>query len=72
MQEFWLKGGPGGQELTSPMTGRGYSDREVVSFDGRVNGAALRRSRGADATHRGYVRARRALDGACGCPPGEP
>ena len=38
MQEFWLKGGPGREELYRARTARAAdtSDREIVSFDGRV------------------------------------
>jgi hypothetical protein len=37
MQEFWLKGGPGGKNYIGPHgQGGNTSDREVVSFDGRV------------------------------------
>jgi len=37
MQEFWLKGGPGGKNYIGPHGDVGGSqDREVVSFDGRV------------------------------------
>jgi hypothetical protein len=37
MQEFWLKGGPGGRNYIGPHgEGGATSDREIVSFDGRV------------------------------------
>ena len=36
-QEFWLKGGPGGKNYIGPHgAGGAASDREIVSFDGRV------------------------------------
>jgi hypothetical protein len=37
MQEFWLKGSPGGKNYIGPHGAAGApEDREVVSFDGRV------------------------------------
>jgi hypothetical protein len=37
MQEFWLKGGPGGKNYIGPHGDvGGTEDREIVSFDGRV------------------------------------
>jgi hypothetical protein len=37
MQEFWLKGGPGGKNYIGPHgAGGANDDREIVSFDGRV------------------------------------
>jgi hypothetical protein len=37
MQEFWLKGGPGGKNYIGPHgEGGNVADREIVSFDGRV------------------------------------
>jgi hypothetical protein len=37
MQEFWLKGGPGGKNYIGPHGDAGVAeDREIVSLDGRV------------------------------------
>jgi hypothetical protein len=37
MQEFWLKGGPGGKNYIGPHGEAGApGDREIVSLDGRV------------------------------------
>jgi hypothetical protein len=37
LQEFWLKGGPGGKNYIGPHGASGVAeDREIVAFDGRV------------------------------------